>query len=764
MSVIQFQLRRDTAANWTSANPTLLAGEFGFETDTGAIKLGDGSTAWTSLGYYSTKIRTGSGNPAGGLGVVGDLYIDSADGELYLKTGASTWTLQGNLTGPTGATGATGPPGGVNQFNGRTGNVTPEAADYDSFFLTPSEGNAAYQPLDTQLTEISGLTPSNDDFIQEKGGVLTNRTPTQVTADLIAATILLKGLMSAADKIKVNGMYIDLVSEYGADPTGVSNNNTAFSNAISALPASGGAIYLSPGTYNINAPITVNKPVIFIGRGRSISVIQMTAATGNMFTLASGGAGAGFEQLRLSASSSSLRTAGYAVDMDNIANVYMQQCDILFQHSGVRSNGALQFLDDLNIREMGANAANGQCVLVTGTGDRYLRRLTTDNPTDPTGFSSVRVQRCSSIVMSDCNLINGTNCMDIVPNGGGGTAAASILVNNTFFDSSVIGLNILPATSSDTAHRYRFTNCWFSTHTTAGVRIGNGTIPNANIDSIDFVGCDFYQNPFGLDVLGAAEWSVRASRFAGNTTNAIRIAQGASASSHSFTISDNFIGNGAGFGANGQGINIQAGTYKRYQVLDNRGLDTNTTPGLIDLGAVALADQKNVTNNMGAMLNGLIASRSSVLNLAGNGTENIVLQAPIPANSLLPGNSIRVKLYCQSTGTTALTPRARLGAAGTTGDLQVVNAANTTITPIANVGVVIEMLFTIRTIGGAGVATGVGNADGLVGTSAVAAGQFVPAVTTIAATLNTTVNNIFSVTLAQATVTTAVHACLIEVI
>jgi hypothetical protein len=43
--------RYDTAANWTTANPTLLAGEIGIESDTKKWKLGDGSTAWTSLGY-----------------------------------------------------------------------------------------------------------------------------------------------------------------------------------------------------------------------------------------------------------------------------------------------------------------------------------------------------------------------------------------------------------------------------------------------------------------------------------------------------------------------------------------------------------------------------------------------------------------------------------------------------------------------------------------------------------------------------------------
>lgn len=47
----QIQLRRDTAADWTAANPTLAEGEAGYETDTGLMKIGDGSTAWGSLGY-----------------------------------------------------------------------------------------------------------------------------------------------------------------------------------------------------------------------------------------------------------------------------------------------------------------------------------------------------------------------------------------------------------------------------------------------------------------------------------------------------------------------------------------------------------------------------------------------------------------------------------------------------------------------------------------------------------------------------------------
>lgn len=47
----QFKLRRDTAANWTSTNPTLAQGEPGFETDTNRLKIGNGVSAWTGVDY-----------------------------------------------------------------------------------------------------------------------------------------------------------------------------------------------------------------------------------------------------------------------------------------------------------------------------------------------------------------------------------------------------------------------------------------------------------------------------------------------------------------------------------------------------------------------------------------------------------------------------------------------------------------------------------------------------------------------------------------
>ena len=62
---IRLQHRRDTAANWTAANPILAEGEMGLETDTIKYKIGDGSTLWAALGYFQLDTYThptGDGN------------------------------------------------------------------------------------------------------------------------------------------------------------------------------------------------------------------------------------------------------------------------------------------------------------------------------------------------------------------------------------------------------------------------------------------------------------------------------------------------------------------------------------------------------------------------------------------------------------------------------------------------------------------------------------------------------------------------------
>jgi hypothetical protein len=90
------KLRRDTAANWTSVNPTLAAGEPGLETDTLKLKYGNGSTAWNSLAYgggagSSYSLPTASTSTLGGVRVDGTTIIINS-GVITATGGGSAGT------------------------------------------------------------------------------------------------------------------------------------------------------------------------------------------------------------------------------------------------------------------------------------------------------------------------------------------------------------------------------------------------------------------------------------------------------------------------------------------------------------------------------------------------------------------------------------------------------------------------------------------------------------------------------------------------
>lgn len=50
---VRISLRNDTATNWTTKNPILKNGELGIESDTNLIKIGNGTSTWTSLSYIN---------------------------------------------------------------------------------------------------------------------------------------------------------------------------------------------------------------------------------------------------------------------------------------------------------------------------------------------------------------------------------------------------------------------------------------------------------------------------------------------------------------------------------------------------------------------------------------------------------------------------------------------------------------------------------------------------------------------------------------
>ena len=175
--VTQIQVRRGTATQWTSTNPTLAAGEWGFETDTGKAKIGNGSTNWTGLSYFGgsgtvTSITAGTGLSGGTITSTGTIAINTAvTADL---TTAQTLTNK-TLTAPIITT----------AINSQTGtSYTLALTDQtDIIQMNNSSANTLTIPLNSSVNLPVGTTVTviqtgtGQTTIAGAGGVTVNGTP-----------------------------------------------------------------------------------------------------------------------------------------------------------------------------------------------------------------------------------------------------------------------------------------------------------------------------------------------------------------------------------------------------------------------------------------------------------------------------------------------------------------------------------------------------------------------------------------------------------
>jgi hypothetical protein len=94
----RIQHKIDTAANWTSKNPVLLSGEIGIESDTNKIKVGNGTSTWSALGYIggtSPITHTSSIELSESAWVT----LATIDNDLIPASGLFTINCKGLLTG-----------------------------------------------------------------------------------------------------------------------------------------------------------------------------------------------------------------------------------------------------------------------------------------------------------------------------------------------------------------------------------------------------------------------------------------------------------------------------------------------------------------------------------------------------------------------------------------------------------------------------------------------------------------------------------------
>jgi len=214
------QVKRGTAASWTSANTVLAAGEIGFETDTKKLKVGDGTTAWTSLGYTVTDgdisgVTAGTGLSGGGNSGAVTLAIDSTVATL---TGTQTLTNK-TLTSPT-----------ITSASGVINNT-----------LTTTTGDLIYASSANTPARLG--IGSTSQVLTVSGGVPTWATPSSGGGTTLITDVQLSG-SSGYSFSSIPGTYKNLVLTWTG--LGISAFSTNFGLRFNN---NSGAVYENYGQY-----------------------------------------------------------------------------------------------------------------------------------------------------------------------------------------------------------------------------------------------------------------------------------------------------------------------------------------------------------------------------------------------------------------------------------------------------------------------------------------------------------------------------------
>jgi hypothetical protein len=167
---------------------------------------------------------------------------------------SQSWTVTATVAFPVASTSAT-PPGFFY--------VTDVAANSELMLVTVAPGGTGSGQSWTVTRGADGTTPvthsAGFSIVQVAGGQS------------------MRGFQSPN--------WLNVVTEFGADPTGSADSTTPIQNALNAAPTTGWQVYLPPGTYK-TGPLTVPGYVTFAGAGVSSVLSAKAGSTGQVIGLA----------------------------------------------------------------------------------------------------------------------------------------------------------------------------------------------------------------------------------------------------------------------------------------------------------------------------------------------------------------------------------------------------------------------------------------------------------------------------------------------
>ena len=247
--------RRDTAANWTSTNPTLSAGEIGFETDTLKFKIGNGSTAWTSLTYSQ------------------DASLLSGAASLTTLTTSGDVTVGGNLTVN----------GTTTSINSSTLQVDDKNLELGSVAaITGRTGTAALGNTTITSSNTAGFIVGQSVTRTAGAAMATGTVATIINATAFTVTNAPSG--NGSITFDIGGATNTTADGAGITVKGATDKTLQYSDIISSWESSENFSVASGKVYKISSTTVLSSTQVLgyaIATANTVSTIVARDASGN---------------------------------------------------------------------------------------------------------------------------------------------------------------------------------------------------------------------------------------------------------------------------------------------------------------------------------------------------------------------------------------------------------------------------------------------------------------------------------------------------
>ena len=411
------------------------------------------------------------------------------------------------------------------------------------------------------VTNVSALTIGTAGT--NLSSTVANATTTPViTLNVPTASATNRGALSAADWSTFNGKqsyvpYID-VRNYGYVADGVTNNYTAVTNAIAALPATGGALYFPPGVGIINSTITITYPasgyysVSFIGAGADVTTLQFNGCNGIVINAQDRSQSAHFMDFTATTNAAGTYN-GITVNQTSLLGAYAQND---FTRVNLRGhNASLTTYWSTAIKVVGMSNFNYDGLLIYGNaaGTAGTGISFEGNPALTFEFSVVHnIIKCGlynlniginygtyiqGATVTQTNIVNGTTGIYLAASAVGATQLSCTLCNfNT--TGQQIDLQGPIATVNLSSNSFYVPSGFNGVYINAaggfgytingnsfyGLAAGVGTGVNVNASTVGVVTGNYFGSlATGVNLVGTSSFNVQANSYSGTTTQVANI-------------------------------------------------------------------------------------------------------------------------------------------------------------------------------------------------------------------------------------------------